>query len=201
MATTLTYFDFDASRGLECRLALSVAGVAFTDRRIQRAEWPALKATLPFGALPVLDVDGKTLPQSSAILRFVGGSHGLHPSDPGRAAWHDAVMQSVEDFRHKIPMLRGAPEDEKKEKREAFAAGWMTQWAATLQDTICGPFIEGEQLMVADLKLYTILRALFTGVYDHIPGSTVDAFPKLRALYEAVDAEPRVQAYWASRAG
>lgn len=37
MTPTLTYFDFDGSRGLECRLALHVAGVPFQDVRIGRA--------------------------------------------------------------------------------------------------------------------------------------------------------------------
>ena len=38
MATTLTYFDFDGSRGLECRMALHIAGVEFTDNRLNREQ-------------------------------------------------------------------------------------------------------------------------------------------------------------------
>lgn len=199
MPTSLTYFDFDASRGLECRLALTLAGIDFEDVRVQRSQWPGLKGTLPFGALPVLAVDELVLPQSSAILRYVGSQHGLHPADPARAAWHDAVMQSVEDFRHKIPAGRDLSEEEKRDQRQAFAQGWMARWAATLDERIAGPFLEGEQLHVADLKLYTILRAVFNGVYDHIPPSSLDAWPRLRVLYTAVEADPRVKAWWAGR--
>ena len=40
----LTYFDSAASRGEECRLAFSIAGVDFEDERIKRGDWAALKA-------------------------------------------------------------------------------------------------------------------------------------------------------------
>ena len=190
--TTLTYFDFEASRGLECRLALSVAGVEFEDRRIQRAEWPALKPTLPYGALPVLEQDGRIVAQSNAILRYVGARHGLLPSDPWVVAEHDAVLQSVEDLRYKLPGF-GLSDDEKKTRRAEFAAGWLAQWAQTLDARIQGPFLEGDTLHVADIKLYTILRAFMNGIYDHLPASLFDAYPKVQALYAAVDAHPGIR--------
>jgi glutathione S-transferase len=36
------------------------------------SDWPARKANTPFGALPVLEVDGQTVSQSNAINRYVG---------------------------------------------------------------------------------------------------------------------------------
>ncbi len=199
MTTSRTYFDFDGSRGLECRLALHVAGVPFEDVRLNREQWAATKPTLPFGAAPVLTVDGRQLAQSTAILNYIGRGHGLHPTDPWTAAEHDAVMHSVEDLRTKVPGTREMPDDEKKAAREAFAAGFLTQWARTISDRIRGPFLEGDALNVADLKLYVILRAYLSGGYDHIPGSFFDAFPKLVALHAAVDAHPEVRAYFAAR--
>ena len=38
MTVSLTYFDFEGSRGLECRLALKAAGVPFEDVRIRREQ-------------------------------------------------------------------------------------------------------------------------------------------------------------------
>ena len=78
----LTYFDAAASRGEECRLALHVAGLSFEDERLNRDQWTVRKASTPFGALPVLTVDGRQLAQSNAILRFIGSQHGLHPAEP-----------------------------------------------------------------------------------------------------------------------
>ena len=194
MSISLTYFDFDGSRGLECRLALKVAGVDFDDVRVNRAQWLDLKPTLPYGALPVLDVDGSRLPHSTAILTYVGRTHGLHPSDPLTAAKHEALMSSVEDLRNKVPG-GGLMEDEKKTAREAFAEGWLSRWAQTVSDNIQGPFVEGEALNVVDIKLYVILRAYLGGTYDHIDPAMFEAWPKLKALHDAVDAQAAVQGY------
>jgi prostaglandin-H2 D-isomerase / glutathione transferase len=199
MSTTLTYFDFDASRGLECRLALHVAGVDFEDDRIARDQWRALKPTTPFGGLPVLSEGDRRVAHSSAILRYVGLAHGLHPTDPWTAARHDALMESVADLRNKVPGGRDKSDEEKRTAREAFAQGWLTHWATTVSDEVAGPFIEGEKMHVADIKLFVILRAYLGGGYDYIPASFFDAYPKLQALFRAVEEHPSVKQYFASR--
>ncbi len=197
MSTTLTYFDFHGSRGLECRLALTAAGVPFQDNRLNRDQWAAHKPQTPFGAMPVLAHDGRILAHSNAILRFVGASHGMHPSDAWTAAEHDALMDSVEDLRAKMPGP-GLADADKQAAREAFAAGWLSQWANTVNGRIVGPFVEGDKLHVADLKLYVILRAFFAGTYDHIPASFFDRYPKVKGLYAAVDAHPAIHGYFAA---
>src|SRR4051812_7571906 len=118
--TTLTYFDFAASRGEECRLALHLPGVPFVDERLKPAEFSARKPTFPFGTLPVLTVEGHApLAQSNTILRFVGRDHGLHPSDKWEAARQEAIMDYVEDMRHRLtPLGRIKDEAEKKRARE-----------------------------------------------------------------------------------
>lgn len=197
MTTRLSYFDFEGSRGLDCRLALALAGVPFVDDRIGRADWPARKATLPFGAVPLLTVDGRELAQANAILVYVGRTHDLHPSDPWEAAQHEALMHSVEDLRNKVPP-KGATDDDTRAAREAFAAGWLTRWATTVDAAIAGPFVGGDKPQVVDIKLYVILRSLAAGTYDHIPATFLDAWPKLKALIASVDALPAV-AGWFNR--
>jgi prostaglandin-H2 D-isomerase / glutathione transferase len=199
MITTLTYFDFDGSRGLECRMALHVAGVDFIDDRLNREQWVEARPSLPYGALPILTEDGRVLPHCTAILNYVGREHGLHPSDPWSAAVHDGLMHGVEDLRSKVPG-RGLSDEEKKTAREEFAAGWLTRWAETVSGQVKGPFVEGSSLNVVDLKLYTVLRAYLNEGYDHIPASFFDAYPALTELVAAVDAHPKVLSYWASRA-
>ncbi|MBI5610354.1 MAG: glutathione S-transferase family protein [Deltaproteobacteria bacterium] len=199
MAISLTYFDFDGSRGLECRLALTVAGVPFEDVRLSREQWQALKPKTPFGALPILADGDRQLAQSNAILSYIGRGHGLLPADPWEAAQHEAILLSVEDLRVKLPDGKGQTEDDKKAAREAFAAGWLSQWAATVSDKIAGPFLAGSQLSVADIKLFVILRSYLAGTYDYVPASVFDRFPKLLALHAAVAAHPVVAGYFAGR--
>jgi len=118
----LTYFDFAGSRGEECRIALHLAGIDFDDVRVKSAEWPALKDSTPFGAMPVLQLPGKPpLAHSNAILVFIGRQHGLHPVDAFEAARHEALMCAVEELRHTItPTLRISDPEQKRSAREAL---------------------------------------------------------------------------------
>ena len=75
----LTYFDFHGGRGEPARIALSIGGIAFEDDRVPPADWRRRKADTPFGALPVLEVDGQIVAQSNAINRYVGKLVGSLP--------------------------------------------------------------------------------------------------------------------------
>ena len=98
----LTYFDFHGGRGEPARLALFIGGIAFEDDRVKPADWARRKSETPFGALPVLEVDGQTVAQSNAINRYVGKLADLYPSDPWQAALCDETMEAVEDIATKI---------------------------------------------------------------------------------------------------
>jgi glutathione S-transferase len=194
----LTYFDMPASRGEECRLAFTIAGVDFDDRRIARDEWPALKPTTPFGSLPFLEVEGHPpIAQSNAILAYIGRRYGAHPSDPVEAARHEAVMAHVEDLRATLAAGgRNADEATKKHAREHMASTSIPAWAGYVERQIGdGPFYAGDRPQVVDVKLYMGMRAFRRGVMDYIPTTVFDAFPKLIRLYDAVEAWPAVKAF------
>ncbi len=197
--TTLTYFDIPTSRGEECRLALHLAGVPFTDERLKPAEFAARKASFPFGALPVLTVEGHPpLAQSNAILRLIGREHGMHPGDAWAAAREDALMDAVEDMRHHMrPIARIKDEAEKKRARQEAADGYLQAWAGNLERQIEGPFVSGRDLHVVDLKIFVVLGPYLKGSMDHIPTDVFKGFPKLLGVHEAVAKHPKVQAWYA----
>lgn len=198
--TTLTYFDFPGSRGEECRLALHLAGVPFTDERLKRDEFLARKASLPFGALPVLTVEGHPpLAQSNAILTLVGRQHGLHPTEPWAAAREEAIMAAVEDMRAKLgPLMRLKDEAEKRRTREEAASGYLQDWGGWIERQLGdGPFVAGAALHVVDLKLFVVLGPYLKGNVDFIPADVFRAFPKLLAVHAAVAAHPGVVAWYA----
>jgi glutathione S-transferase len=185
----LIYFDFSGSRGEECRMALHVSGTEFEDVRIQSADWPAMKAEMPFGAMPVLELPGKPpLAHSNAILVFIGREHGLHPTDAFEAARHESLMCAVEELRHTIaPTLRINDPVQKRQAREALAANELHVWGSQVERQLGdGPFVGGARLQVADLKLYMLVRWLTAGVLDHVPTTVLDHCPKLLRLFRAV---------------
>ena len=198
----LTYFDAPVSRGEECRLALHLAGVDFEDNRIPGPKWPEVKATTPFGAVPVLELPGKPpLAHSNAILSLIGRRHGLHPADDVEAARHEGVMAYAEELRGWVgPTLRMS-DDEKKKAREALVANYFPQWGANVEKQIGdGPFLAGEKLHVADLKLHMIVRWFNTGKVDHVPATVFAGFPKLVRLHDAVRDHAGVKSWYAKTA-
>jgi glutathione S-transferase len=198
---TLTYFDAAVSRGEECRLALHLAGVEFTDRRLQGGAWAELKPATPFGSVPTLEVPGKpVLAQSNAILVYVGREHGLHPSDTFEAARHEALMAYAEELRHNVgPVLRIKDEPERTAKRTELATTYIPTWAGFAERQLGdGPFVAGEKLHVVDLKLYMVMRWFISGTVDHVPTTVFEPFPKLLRLFRAVADHPGVKA-WVTR--
>jgi glutathione S-transferase len=196
----LTYFDAAASRGEECRLALTIAGVDFEDVRLQRGAWPELKPHTPFGGLPTFEMPGRpVLAQSNAILVFIGRGHGYHPKDDFEAARHEAMMAHVEDLRHALsPSLRMEDPAEKKKAREVLAASYLPAWAARAERQIGeGPFFAGERIHVVDVKLYVVVHWLSRGIIDHIPATIFADFPKLNRIHDSVRDHPAVKAWYA----
>jgi prostaglandin-H2 D-isomerase / glutathione transferase len=200
MKPKLTYFDAPVSRGEECRLALHVAGVDFEDVRINRADWPAMKPTTPFGSLPTLEMPGQpVLGQSNAILVLIGRRYGLHPKDDFEAARHEAMMSHVEDLRATVaPTLRIQDEAEKKKVRTELVAGFLPTWGANAEKHIGdGPFLAGATLHVADLKLYMAVHWFAGGKVDYVPATIFANFKKLVRLHDAVRDHAGVKSWYA----
>ncbi len=195
---TLTYFDASVSRGEECRLALFLADVPFTDDRLKSGEFDQRKASTPYGALPVLSAEGHpAIAQSNAILRLIGSLHGLHPSDPWEAARHEALMGAIEDMRVRLTATRLPDKDALKKAREDFAKGYLMEWAGHVQAQLGDPFLGGASLQVTDLKLFVVLTPLLRASMDHIPATVFDDFPKLTKHHAAVKAHAKVAEWYA----
>ena len=197
----LTYFDFHGGRGEPARLALSIGGIAFEDDRVPSADWQRRKPETPFGALPVLEVDGQIVSQSNAINRYVGKLADLYPSDPWQAALCDEAMAAVEDIGTKIAATFNLPEEEKKMQRKALVDGPITFYLTRLQQRLeahGGQYFAADRLSVADLKVFVWIRHLKSGALDHVPADLPDRVaPKLVEHYERVKSHPGVKAYYA----
>jgi prostaglandin-H2 D-isomerase / glutathione transferase len=196
---TLTYFDAPTSRGEECRLALFIAGIEFEDRRIQRSEWAALKPNTPFGSLPTFELPGKpTVSQSNAILGYIGRRSGLLPRDEWEALRLESLMCAVEDLRYAIGRTFGISDPEELKRRRAeLVEGPIRTWAANMEKQIAGPFAGGEQISVADVKLFVVVGWLKKGVLDHVPTDVLAPYPKLERVFAAVQDHPKVVEWYA----
>ena len=199
----LTYFDFDGGRGEPARLALHIADIAFEDHRVAGKDWPALRDSTPFQAIPILEVDGHVVSQSNSINRYVGKLAGLYPKDDWQALLCDEVMDAVEDISTTIGQTFDLPADEKKKARAELAAGpikrYLEQLAARLE-AAGGEYFADRRLTVADLKVFMLTRWLRSGALDHIPKDLVDRVaPQLVKHFERVAGQPKIAAYYQQR--
>ncbi|CAD5227707.1 unnamed protein product [Bursaphelenchus xylophilus] len=74
------------------RMVLHYANVPFEDFHIPFNEWPTTyKNKTPYGKIPVLEVNGKPLCESSTILRFLAKQYGL----AGKNRWEKAKVDEI----------------------------------------------------------------------------------------------------------
>jgi prostaglandin-H2 D-isomerase / glutathione transferase len=199
----LTYFDIDGARGEAARLAMVIGKVPFDDDRVKFADWPARKPGTPFGALPVLEVEGREVAQSNGINRYVGKLAGLYPSDAWQAVLCDEAMDAVEEISTRVWSTMFLPAAEKKAQRERLAAGPLRESLDQLQRRLVahgGQYFADGRLTVADLKVFVWIRHLRSGQLDHVPVDLpARVAPRLVEHYERVKAHPAVKAYYADR--
>ena len=85
------------------RVALRKAGVAFEDNRVAMKDFATVKATLPVGQMPIIEIDGRVVTQSLAILRWAGKKSTLYPADEIDALRVDEALGLLEDALTSLP--------------------------------------------------------------------------------------------------
>ena len=103
------------------------------------------------GSLPVLTLsDGTRITQSDAIALWAANKAGNAPADPDDALLSDELSNTAFDMLNKCP--QDADEEVKKEKRQEFAAGFLTQACRLVCERLSikdGPLLLGTELCLA----------------------------------------------------
>jgi len=199
----LTYFDIDGGRGESIRLALFIGGLEFEDVRLTGPEFREARESFRFRALPVLEIDGQTITQSTALVRYVGKLAGLYPTDDMQALYCDEAMDAVEDLSHAIGRTYGLQGDALKKARTELVEDRLTTYVKGLDGLLArggGEFFADGRMTVADLKVFVATRSLAKGVLDHVPTDVVEKLaPALAEHRDRIAADPRVSAYYKAR--
>ncbi|KAK3174212.1 hypothetical protein OEA41_001456 [Lepraria neglecta] len=106
---TLHYFDFQ-SRGRRqvVRLLWEDAGIAYEDVRYSFEEYPEYKKSRisemnPIANIPVIELNGRILTQSYAILRHFARQSGKYDGETEEEKyWADAMCDIVIDWAHSL---------------------------------------------------------------------------------------------------
>ena len=199
----LIYADAAFWRGECIRMAFFMGGIEFEDiRGFDHIKTLREQGKLTFGAVPVLEVDGKILSQTQAMACYASRLAGMHPEDPWLQAKIDECISGCTDvtttigstfsLEDKIEVRKGLidPTGEKPGRL------WMHMNGL---EKICAEngsekgFSVGNTLTVADLAIWRTVGWFDSGTLDGIPENWAsDTFPALAKLCGGVNADPKV---------
>jgi len=199
----LTYFNLTA-RAETIRLIFAAGGVKFEDNRIEFSAWGAMKPTTPWGSLPILEVNGKTVVgQSMALARFAAREAGLAGSNSLDQALADSVTETISEMREKIFSFVMKPEGaEKTEAANNYSTNVLPGFLANI-DKFLGAnnggkgFLVGSKMTWADLHLFTTVEFIRQTVPTAAP--VLANYPRIEQLVARVAAVPKVAEYLKKR--
>lgn len=193
-----------SSASWRVRWALAVKNLAFdsvmVDLRLGEQDAPAHRARSPIGAVPVLEVDGRCLTESVAIIEYLEQTvpePPLYPAEPWARA---RVRQLVELVNAGIQPLQNPAvitrHSGDADEQRAFARHFNERGLAALEALLAqvdgelgrGRFAIGDALTAADLFLVPQLAAARRFGVD------VARFPRLLEAETAARATPHAEA-------
>lgn len=135
----LHYFDLPG-RAEGIRLTFHFAGVPFEDVRIPRDEWPAKKDSFKYKQIPVLEVDGHFIAQTSAILRYLGRKLGVEGKNEFETAHLDELSELLNEVQSGIGTYPGValgflPGDRDQLKKEKLIPT-LEKYAPLFEDAL-----------------------------------------------------------------
>ncbi|XP_046969310.1 glutathione S-transferase 2-like [Vanessa cardui] len=177
------------------RMLLAYGGQEFEDIRVGREDWPKLKPSMPFGQMPVLEIDGQKYAQSTAIARYLGRKYGLAGKDIEEDLQIDQIVDFFNDIRSKaVSVFYETDENVKAKKQEENEKNHYPIMLKKLEENITknnGHMALGK-LTWADF--------VFAGMYDafkfllKVPDID-EKYPSFKKVQEKVLAIPKVKAF------
>lgn len=207
MKIKLTYLGI---KGLAepIRLCLFISSIPFEDERITYEQISKRRANLPYGQVPVMEVDGVMYGQSNALLRWAGRQSQMYTDDSQLCC--DAVLSCVNDINknlsplwyshvlgrcpgsgnHFISLTSKQKQDVIMHLNNDVLPGYFSMLERQLGSKT---YFCGSMLSIADLKWYVVGSGFLDGSYcEHISKNVLEPFPFLIKLVERVGSHPKV---------
>ena len=188
----LYYFNSRGSAEV-IRLIFAQAGVEYEDNRLTSEQWAEFKPQTPYGAMPVLDIDGKIVGGSLPIARYLAKQYGMAGEDDMAALIMDGAADAVKDLAQKA----GAKFMEKDEEKKAALEKDLTENViprvlgglgklAAANNCAAGWFY-GPKVSYADIYFSHFVTYLLAQAPD-----LLDKYPALKKLNESVTTLPNI---------
>ena len=152
---------------------------------------PEFMAMNPEGRVPLLDVHGRLLAESNAILFYLAQGSALWPTDPRQQAevlkWLFFEQYSHEPY---IAVARfivhylGRPESQEA-RLDGLKAGGEKALAVMEQQLTQSPYLCGDAPTIADIALYAYTHVAEEGIFS------LQGWPAIRSWIARIEAHPR----------
>jgi glutathione S-transferase len=178
------------------RMIFALKEIPYEDVRIERADWPAQKEKFPWGQVPVLEINGKTvLAESLAITRYLARKYGLTGANEVEAAKCDEYVDTIGEvrvhwFAYYFEKDAAKKETLKKELLDVILPKYFGKYETILKSS-SGPYLLGDQLAWADIVMAHSLEFY----EDFIDKNICKNFPSLQKLKEEVYNVPNIKAW------
>lgn len=198
----LIYFD-TPGRAEASRLILAIGKIPYEESPVTPATWPEVKAKMPFGQVPVLQLDdGTMLAQSGAIERYCAKLAGLYPKDPLTAAFGDMACLFISDTFNLLAPSFSMPAEEKIKTRRELVSGKIKDNLLMLAKHMeKRTYVAGQELSWADIVVFCYLGWFKGGAVDGIPTTVLDEYPVLAAFFNRIAGEQPVKEHYADATG
>ncbi|XP_011265525.1 uncharacterized protein LOC105256930 [Camponotus floridanus] len=188
----LTYFPVKAL-GEPIRFLFTYGGTEFIDNRFNEEDWPKIKPTTPFGQVPMLEVDGKKVAQSTAISRYLAKQYGLAGKDDWEALEIDSTVDTIHDLRANIAAYQYENNETAKEEKLKRAKEIVPYYLERLDAQVGknGGYFVGGALSWADF--------VFVGVLDYLnymmKENIIEKYDNLKQLKQKVEEIPAIKSW------
>ncbi|XP_006164556.1 hematopoietic prostaglandin D synthase [Tupaia chinensis] len=188
----LTYFNM-RGRAEIIRYIFAYLDIKYEDHRIEQADWLKIKSTVPFGKIPILEVDGFILHQSLAIARYLTKNTDLAGKTEVEQCQVDAIVDTLDDFMSRFPWA-----EKTQDIKDRMFNELLTYDAPHLLqdlDTYLGEkeWFVGNTVTWADFYWDICCTTLLV-----LKPDLLDVRPRLKALQKKVQAIPAI-ADWIQR--
>eukprot|EP00914_Ancora_sagittata_P026168 GHVO01051580.1.p1 GENE.GHVO01051580.1~~GHVO01051580.1.p1 ORF type:complete len:215 (+),score=42.56 GHVO01051580.1:28-645(+) len=182
----LHYFDVQG-RAYPIRFALDARGIAYENVVISMD--PKERAHFPTKQVPVLEVDGKYLGQTIAIMDYIGLLTDMVPTDAWQRAKNMELLNCVDDVcMQLIPGMIEQDPAKKIELQKKFVE-YVRKWLKNVDGILKAngtKYACCEKMTLADIWIFHFVKNIKESVWADVPTDLADGIVDVTRVYETV---------------